>query len=121
VTGPAVATRYLGTRRSPLAKISNDDTNPWGNGFWVIEYTPYEINVGSGACEMYHLTVKGPTGSQLQVYVNQTFWEITNRGDINSWDSSNALYIPGGQSLLMYWDSAATPAPTATIWLRVPV
>lgn len=111
---------YLGSRTSPPAVLDHQSRNPYGEGLWSIEFTPAILAISSASVEVYHMSVRGPTGSSMDVYVNQTFYDTTVRGDINSWDANNALFLRGGESLIFYWNSSATPAPKVSIWLRTP-
>lgn len=113
-----MATQNLGSRTSPPAVTSNDNTNPYGNGFWAVTFDPATLGQGANDFEIYHMSLMGPTGSSVSVYVNQTFYDVTVRGDSNSWDANQALYMRGGQSLIFYWNSAGTPHPKVTVWLR---
>lgn len=111
---------YLGSRASPPAVIDNTGLNPYGDGFWSVTYDTNVLGQGSNDFEIYHLALKGPSTAALQVYVNQTFYEATPRGDLNSWDANHPLYMIGGQELIFYWNTNATPAPKVTIWMRTP-
>ena len=111
--------RY-GPRTLRNASVSNDNTNPFGNGFWKIEFTPAVFSVGAGDFEIYHMSVKGPSNSSLQVFINSTFYSTTSRGDLNEWDPSQVLPMIGGQSLIFYWNSAGNPHPVVTVWMRGP-
>jgi hypothetical protein len=113
---------YLGNRDSPPAAISNDDTNPFGNGFWHVAFEPADFNVNLAGFLVYHMTLVGPTNSQLLVYVNQAFYTSTERGDINAWDANNALFLNSGATLHFYWNSAGMSTygkpPTVTLYLH---
>lgn len=105
--------------RDATGTISNDGMNPYGNGNWVVTFDPKIIAVPTGGFEVYHLALKGPLGSSMQMYVDRTFYDITNHGDVNSWDPNNTLHlIGGGQTLYLYWNSAVLPVPAVTIYLR---
>lgn len=108
----------LGYRRA-VGALGNNGMSPYGDGMWTVTFDPKIIAVPTGGFEVYHLALKGPLGSQVQVYVDQTFYDITNHGDINSWDPNNTLHlIGGGSTIYLYWNTAAVPAPEVTIWLR---
>ena len=105
--------------RQATGVLSTTGANPYGNGLWTVTFDPKVLAVPTGSFEVYHMALKGPVGSQVQVYVDQTFYDITNHGDINSWDPVNTLHlIGGGQTIYLYWNSSVAPAPTVTIWLR---
>lgn len=105
--------------RDASGTISNDGTNPYGDGFWVVTFDPKIISVATGGFEVYHLALKGPNGSSVQWYVDRTFYDITQHGDVNSWDPNSPLHlIGGGSTVYFYWNSNALPAPMVTMWLR---
>lgn len=111
---------YLGSRASPPAVLDNNDINPYGNGLWVIQFTPEIFALGANAFEVYHMALLGPSGSEVDVYINRTFYDTTVRGDKNSWDANSPLYMIGGQTLNFFWNSAKTPAPKVTLWMQTP-
>lgn len=110
----------LGSRNSPAAVVDNQDRNPYGNGFWSVEFDPATFGVAANGFEIYHMTLSGPAGSSFQVFINHTFYSTSPRGDLNEWDPNQPLFMIGGQSLFFYWNSAATPAPKVTVWMRTP-
>lgn len=113
--------RNLGFRTATAA-IDNTGTNPFGNGFWVATVDPKIWSQGSNEFEVYHISLKGPVGSQLEVWVDRSFYSTTPRGDVNEWDPKQPLEMRGGQTLYFYWNSAAAPtsstAPIVTVWIR---
>lgn len=109
--------KYLGFRQA-FGVLSSDGMNPYGNGFWTVTFDPKILAVSTNDFEVYHLALKGPTGSQVQVYVDRTFYDITLHGDINSWDPNRVLPMNGGSTLYLYWNIATLPAPQVTIWLQ---
>ncbi len=111
---------YIGERRSRPATISNDDVNPYGNGFWRIEFTPADFALGTNTFEVYHIYLEGPQGSTFRVVVNTRPYSTSQRGDLNEWDPNNPLTMYGGQSLNFYWNSSATPAPLVVLSLQTP-
>lgn len=110
----------LGSRNSPPAIIDNGDRNPYGNGFWSIEFDPARFGFASNNFEVYHIALKGPAGSSFQVFTNTTFYSTSPRGDLNEWDPNQPLFMNAGQSLFFYWNSAAAPSPMVTVWCRTP-
>lgn len=108
----------LGFRQATGA-LSTDGNNPYGNGNWVVTFDPKLLAVPTGQFEVYHIALTGPLGSQLQVWIDRTFYDVTNHGDINSWDPNETLHLTGGgQTVYLYWNTGATPAPMVTMWLR---
>ncbi len=117
MTAPLV--KYLGSRLAK-GKIDNTGANPYGNGFWSVTFDPAILAMSTNLFEVYHMTVQGPAGSSLQVYVDTTFYDATSSGDLNSWDPNQVLIMRGGQSLYFYWNSSSTPQPVVTIWCQLP-
>lgn len=109
--------RELGFRQASGIIIS-DNTNPFGNGLYAVRFTPELFAFSANEFEVYHMSVTGPGGSALQVWVNTTFYDTTPRGDINSWDPSNALHMYGGQTLNFYWSLGTGTVPFVTVWCR---
>lgn len=112
--------------RQASGTIDNSGLNPYGNGFFSATFTPQIFATAANVFEIYHISLKGPVGSTLEVWVNSAFWETTPRGDINSYDPKNALRMMGGQSLIFYWNSAGAivsgiNAPLVTVWMREPL
>jgi hypothetical protein len=110
----------LGFRRSPAPFISTDNRNPYGNGFWAVEFSPAIFNFGSNNFMINHIYLEGPTGSQFRVFVNQRPYSTSSRGDNNEWDPNNPLFMIGGQSLIFYWNSAGTPQPLVVVSCATP-
>ena len=110
---------FLGYRQAS-GVLGTDSADPYGIGMWVVTFDPAVMSISTGDFEVYHIALKGPTGSQFQVYLDRTFYDVNNHGDVNSWDPNQTLHMNGGQTLYFYWNSAATPAPTVTLWLRQP-
>lgn len=109
--------RKLGSRQAS-GIIDNSGYNPYGNGFWCVTFDPRIFAMSSNAFEIYHIALKGPSGSMLEVWIDRTFYETTPRGDVNSWDPNNAMELTGGSTVYFYWNSSATPAPLITVWLQ---
>lgn len=105
---------YLGSRN---AQGAVDKMNLFGAGNWTVTFTPQIINV-QVACEVHHIAISGPAGSSFQVYQDTTFYDYVARGDINSFDPSQPMPLNPGQTLYFYWNSALSPAPNVTIFLR---
>jgi len=111
--------RHLGERTS-VGEIDNSGDNPWGTGFWVVKFDPAKLSVATGEFEIYHLALTGPAGSRVQWWNDRTFFDITNHGDVNSWDPNEPCHIMGGNTIYLWWNSAALPRPSVTLWLRMP-
>jgi hypothetical protein len=109
---------YLGTRRSPEATLSNDNTNPFGNGFWRVAFDPATFGFGANDFEIYHIYLTGPTGSQFVMWTDNTPYSTAARGDLNEWDPNFPLHMVGGQTLYFYWNSAGDPKPLVVLACR---
>jgi hypothetical protein len=106
--------------RQAAGKLSTDGYNPYGNGNWSVTFDQDIFAVSTGAFEVYHIALTGPLGSLVQVWTDRTFYDITNHGDINSWDPNNPMELTGGKTLYFYWNTGLVPAPLVTIWMRQP-
>jgi hypothetical protein len=111
---------YLGERKNQGAVISADSTNPFGNGFWKVEFTPEIFAFGANDFEIYHIFLTGPASSHFVVYINTRPYSIAVRGDANEYDPKWPIAMRGGQSLIFYFDSAATPKPIIWVSCRTP-
>lgn len=94
-----------------------DNTNPLGAGFWTVTFDPQFLAVRVRS-DVYHIAISGPAGSSFQLFIDNTFYDYVVRGDVNSWDPSQPMHVRPGQSLYFYWNTASTPAPTVSIFLR---
>lgn len=111
---------FLGNRRSPAAFLSNDNRNPYGNGFWAVEFTPAIFAFSSIDFVITHIYLEGPANSQFRMYVNARPYSTSSRGDANEWDPNNPLYMHGGESLIFYFNSAGTPQPLVVVTCETP-
>ncbi len=94
-----------------------DAQNPVLAGGWTIKFQPQDIGIRVD-CEVYHIAVVGPSGSQFQVWIDTTFYDNVVRGDINGWDPAQPMFLRPGDSVFFYYNTAATPAPKATLFFR---
>lgn len=106
--------------RQKTGVLTTDTGAPYGVGNWVVEFTPADFAVSTGKFEVYHMALTGPLGSQVQVWTDRTFYDISQHGDINSWDPNVPMPMDGGKTLWLYWNSAVAPAPMVTVWIRQP-
>lgn len=81
-------------------------------GNWEIDYQ----GQGGDAIVINRITITGPIGSTLNLYVDNTLIDATLRGDLNS----NELLIPhilySGQMLRLVWSLGNGNPSTATIF-----
>ncbi len=96
-----------------------DPDNPLGAGNWTVTFTPQDV-AWPGAFDIYHMAVKGPASSQFQVYLDTVFYDYAVRGDINSWDPNQFMFVMSGQTIYFYWNVATGNAPTVTIFAQEP-
>jgi hypothetical protein len=106
---------YLGKR----TKVGKADTsNPVLAGGWTVKFEPGDLP--RVVAEVYHGAVKGPAGSTFQIYLNDTFYGNVRHGDVNDWDPVQCLHVEPGDTVFFYYNTAGTPAPTVSIFLREP-
>lgn len=108
---------FLGWR-SATGVVDNSGNNPYGTGKYTATIDPKVFAVAANTFEIYHMAITGPAGSQCQVFVDRTFYDITPRGDINSWDPNQTLHMIGGQTLYFYWNLGTGASPQVTVWLQ---
>lgn len=96
-----------------------DPNNPLGAGFWTVAFTPQDIAI-PGSFNVYHVAVQGPASSQFQVFIDTTFYDYAVRGDINSWDPTQVMYVMQGQTIFYYWNTSSGAAPKVSIFMREP-
>ena len=96
---------------------SADPNNPLGAGFWTVAFTPQDLALPN-AFNVYHIAVQGPASSQFQVWIDTTFYDYAVRGDINSWDPQQVMYVAPGQTVFFYWNTATGSAPKVSIFMR---
>lgn len=114
------AGQYLGYRSAMGRKLVGG-INPYGDGMYSCVFDPAVLALSANLVEVYHIALKGPKGSQFQIYLDTTFYDASPRGDLNSWDPQNPLIMRGGQTLYFHFSSAGVPQPLVTIWLRLPL
>ena len=70
--------------------------------------------------ELYKLTIDGPVGFGMSVYVDNKKWSHTSQGWQNEWDPAQPLIMTSGQVLYFFWGApvTATPVPTVSAWFR---
>jgi hypothetical protein len=106
----------LGTREAMGA--TGVQTNPFGSTCWTVSFTPGVLNIPLPSFEVYHMAIRGPSGSQFQIYLDTTFYSNVVRGDVNDWDPSQPMHVGSGRTIYFYWNTGTGSAPTATIYCR---
>ena len=110
--------KQLGTRDTTgVAEPALDSRgdNPFGNGFWVARFYPAQLP--RVPCQIASIAISGPPGSQVRVFVDSRFATGTSRASLNQW-GGETIDVDPGQTVIFYWNTAAAPAPKATIWLQ---
>ena len=105
--------------------------NPFLRGTgWTVVFDQNTLSSNLTGCEVYHISLTGPVGSQVAVLRNAKVWDYA-LGWLNGWDPSQPL--PLGSStqvgqIAVCWNvaftappySATNIQPSATLWLRQP-
>lgn len=102
-------------KRTQTGQVAAD--NPYLAGGWAVTFKPETFGIRV-PFEIYHIAVKGPAYSGFQVFQDTTFYDIASRGDINSWDPSQPMQLDPATTLYFYFNSAAAPAPTISVFCR---
>ena len=105
----------------PIEAVASQN-NLYVPGAYVVTMGPQQMGVsnGVGAFECYHIAIKGPVGSNFQVYVGNKFYDYVDRGDINSWDPANTMKLISGNTVYFYWSAKppAAPVPVVTMYFQ---
>lgn len=110
--------RDLGPTQKLTAAVDNSGANPYGPGMWTITFAASDLGFRVGQAELYQANIDGPVGSSFQLWRNLRQWSVVAQGWANSYDPTQPMLLRYGDALSFFWNSAATPAPTATLWLR---
>lgn len=102
---------WVGRRRA-VGRL--DPSNRFVPGAWTATYTEADFRIQQ-RFELRHMSVSGPAGSALQVWVDTIFIDTTPRGDLNSWDPAQPLPMIPGQQLFFYWNTPAGTAPIVNV------
>lgn len=94
-----------------------DNQNPVKAGGWTIVFDPAFLGI-QVPFEVYHAAVRGPAGSQFEVWIDDTFYSASIRGDRNEWDPSQPMHVTPGETIFFYYNTANGPAPTVAIFCR---
>lgn len=95
---------------------SADPDNPVLAGGYTVTFDPAQLPRVDA--EVYHIAIKGPSGSSFDVYIDTTFYDTVARGDKNSWDPSQPMHIAPGSTIYFYYDTASGTVPMATLFFR---
>lgn len=103
---------FLGTRIKQGA-VGNP-TNIYGATNFTVAMTPADFQIRNKFL-IKGMVIRGPSGSELQVFVDNVFRSATPRGDLNSWDPAQPLPMFPSQTLYFYWNVAVGTIPTVTL------
>jgi hypothetical protein len=110
--------RDLGPTQKLTATPDTSGANPYGTGLWTVTFAAADLGFRVGQAELYQANIDGPIGSSFQVWRNLRQWSIVAQGWANAYDPQQPMLLRYGDQVAFYWNSSATPAPTATLWLR---
>jgi hypothetical protein len=116
-----VAKRDLGKRDTVGAAapaLDSSGLNPYGSGFWVSRFDPQVLP--RVPFEIYRIALRGPSGIQMQLYVDTSFATGTLLGSLNQFTAGAGEEIPvdSGSSIILFWNAATAPAPFASLYFR---
>jgi hypothetical protein len=111
----AAVTRNSLGQRSQFGKV--DPGNPVFAGGWTVTFMPADHGIRV-EFEVYHIAVRGPAGSNFEVWQDSTFYDSVSRGGINSWDPSQPMLCEPATTIYFYYSTAANPRPTVSIFCR---
>ena len=116
MTGPINhANGYLGSR-SAVGEIG--PTNLFVAGCWVVTFTAQDLAY-PGDAEIYHMALRGPGGGFL-VYIDDTFYSTSDRGDLNEYDPKHPMFVRRGQGVTFHWNVSVDPAPQVWLFAKEP-
>lgn len=105
--------------RDATGTLGKNGMSPYGDGHWVVTFDPRIFAVSTGEFEVYQYTLKGPVGSQYEIYIDNVFYNVSQHGDVDSWNPNHPMHlIGGGQTVYFYFNSSAAPAPTVALRIR---
>jgi hypothetical protein len=104
----------------PISVVAVKDTTGNNTGNWTAQIPSTPLVGFLTMFEMYKVTIDGPVGFGLSVYVDNKKWSHTSQGWQNEWDPSQPLLMNAGQTLYFYFAApiANLPVPTVTAWFR---
>lgn len=91
--------------------------NPVFAGGWTVSFTPSDFCVRETGFAIYHMALKGPSGSTFEMWLDDTFYSAA-LGEINDNDLNQVISVDSGNVLNFHWNTAAGVAPYVTVHLR---
>lgn len=104
----------LGGRRTE-GKLNAD--NPVVAGGWTVAFTPDIVQIRV-PYEVYHAAVRGPSGSALEVWIDDMFYSAAARGDRNEWDPAQPMVVAPGKTVYFHYNTSAGNPPKVSIFCR---
>ena len=92
----------------PLTAVKNS------TGLWEIDW---QVTT-TVAVVLTKITITGPIGSTLNVYIDTTLIDATLRGDLNSNELIQPHVLFQGQMLRLIWSLGTGSAATATLMMQ---
>lgn len=81
------------------------------NGFYEIDFDEYRTDR-----VIQWISLTGPTGSTVSVFINTIFVDTTARGDFNRADYYSGMPLARGQQLRLIWSvGTGLPIPAASL------
>lgn len=105
---------YLGGRDA--AGFLNPQ-NPVVPGAWSAQLGPADLYPADFV--VYHIALVGP-GGPFRVYIDNRFYSVSSRGDLNEYDPVHPMYVRRGESIWFHWSTATGTQPAVTVYARTP-
>jgi len=105
----------------PISITAAADTTGYNTGNWTGTLSTSSMSLSYlTRFECYKMTIDGPIGFELSVYIDDKKWSHTAQGWANEWDPAHAMPLQAGMTIYLFWTAPTTtsPAPTATLWFR---
>jgi len=97
-----------------FTQASEDYSASVVSGVYVIQTIPKPYNRA-----LYTISLQGPAGSSLQIFLNGSFFDNTPRGDLNTANYFGNRQIPKNAVLKLVWSvGTGTPVPSASIYTQ---
>jgi hypothetical protein len=115
----------LGSRQAS-GTLDSTGANPFGNGLWVVAFTPTIWARATGRLQVYGAVVSGVGGlgpaqpAKAAVYIETAQRGNVPRVDTNEYDPQNPYELDAGETLFFYYSVGTAPKPMITVWIRTP-
>lgn len=91
--------------------------NPIASGAWSVRFTPADLYPADFV--VYHIALLGPGGA-FRVYLDDRFYSVAARGDVNEYDPVHPMFVRRGQTIWFHWAIATGSAPAVSLYARAP-